>query len=206
MPMVPDMARRRATILGLAIDYDREGERCFFSVDLQERDCDLAWSIPRDKVTHKRFPPLDANQRIKSVAVSPDGQLVAVRFGTESGLTAPAIYDTETEQTTLLVPDDEARKKWLRFLIGTARRLLKKSLPLAVSDNQAALRPTLLPLPGELPPMDPVVGRLAKLARYGSALSPLRDDQLDATERPLTGPGPFDCRSSPLFPLPPRRL
>ena len=70
-----------ATIRGVAIDFDREGERCFFSVDLEGRDSDVVWSIPRERVTHKRFHPLDISQRIEGLAVSPDGQLVAVRFG-----------------------------------------------------------------------------------------------------------------------------
>src|ERR1700728_4072586 len=144
MSLAPEPARRRATIQGVAIDFDRDGERSFFSVDLQGRDCDLAWSIPRDRMTHKKFHPLDPSQRIKSVAVSPDGQSVAVRFASESGLTAPALYDSETEQTSLLVPDEDARKQWLAFLASTARRLLKAALPLAVVDGQAARRPTLL--------------------------------------------------------------
>ncbi len=173
MPLAPDSARRRGTIRGLAIDFDREGERCFFSVDIQGKDCDLAWSVPRERVTHKRFHPLDVSQRIKALAVSPNGQWVAARFGSEDGLTPPAIYDSETEQTTLLVPDEDARNEWLIFLSGTARQMLKTSLPLAVVDGQTARRPTLLPLPGELPPMETTIGRLASLARFGSAVCSL---------------------------------
>jgi Tol biopolymer transport system component len=191
MPLTPDPARRRATIRGFAIDFDREGERCFYSVDLEGRDCELAWSIPRDRLTHKRFHPLDVSQRIKGIAVSPDGQSVAVRFATDSGLTAPAIYDSETEQTTLLIPDEEARKNWLGFLAGTGRRILKATLPLAVVEGQSARRPTLLPLPGELPAIETTAGRLARLARYGSALI---TDLADANGRQPAGPFDIEAR------------
>ena len=187
MPLAPDPARRRATIRGVAIDFDRDGERCFFSVELQGRDSDLAWSIPRDRLTHKRFHPLDNSQRIKSVAVSPDGQSVAVRFGTENGLTAPAVYDAETEQTSLLVPDEDSRRHWLACLVSTARRLLMTTLPPAVIDGQAARRPTLLPLPGELPAMDTAAGRLARLARFGSGLLLASADSPEAKGRKSIG-------------------
>jgi Tol biopolymer transport system component len=170
MPMAPDPMRRGGTIHGLAIDFDREGERCFFAVDVEGRDHDMVWSIPREKLTHKRFHPLDISQRIEGLAASPDGQVVAVRFGSSGGLTPPALYDSETEQTTLLVPDDDARKDWLRVLAGTATRLLKAALPPAVVEGQAARRPTLLPLPGELSPLEVVVARLSKLAQFGSTL------------------------------------
>ena len=89
MPLAPDPMRRGGTIRGLAIDFDREGERCFFAVDLEGRDHDMVWSIPREKLTHKRFHPLDISQRIEGLAASPDGQLVAVRFGSPGGLTPP---------------------------------------------------------------------------------------------------------------------
>jgi Tol biopolymer transport system component len=170
MPMAPDPMRRGATIRGLAIDFDREGERCFFAVDLEGRDHDLVWSIPRERITHKRFHPLDISQRIEGLSLSPDAQVLAVRFGSPVGLTPPALYDSETEQTTLLVPDEDARKQWVSALAGTATRLLKASLPPPSVDGQAARRPTLLPFAGELPPLETTVARLARLARFGAAI------------------------------------
>ncbi len=55
-------------------------------------------------------------------------------------------------------------------LAEAARRILASSLPPAVVDGQPAERPTLLPLPGELPPNDTTNLRLNRLARFGSAL------------------------------------
>ena len=54
---------------------------------------------------------------IAGLSISPDGQSVAMRFGSLRGLTPPVIYDTETEQTTLLVADAVAQR-----LVGRARR------------------------------------------------------------------------------------
>jgi hypothetical protein len=186
MSLTPDPMRRRAKLRGFALDFDRDGEHCFLATDLDGRDCDLACTVPRDKHTQKRPHPLDISQRIKSVAVAPVGQWVAVRFGTESGLTAPAIYDPETEETKLLIADENARIEWLSFLAGTATRLLKAALPPAIADGQPAQRPTLLPLQAELAPIDTTVARLAKLARYGSALcaSPADLPDAPAQQRP----------------------
>ena len=142
-------------------------ERCFFSVDLEGRDSDIVWSIPRDKETHKRFHPLDQGQRIEALAVAPNGQMVAVRIASPDGLLSPVIYDCETEQSRLVIPDADARRNWLGVLVDAARALLYASLPPAMADGQVASRPTLLPLVGELPPQEPANGRLQRLARFG---------------------------------------
>ena len=197
MTLAPDSMRRGGTIRGLAIDFDRERERCFFAVDLEGRDHAMVWSIPRERLTHKRFPPVDMSQRIEGLAVSPDGQLVAVRFGTSGGLTPTALYDSETDQTTLLVPDDDARTEWLRDLAGTAARLLRAALPPAVVDGQAARRPTLLPLAGELSPLEAAVTRLSRLARFGSALCIVPGASAENRERQLTGS--FDTEARLFF-------
>ena len=47
--------------------------------------------------------------------------------------------------------------------------MLKAALPPAMADGQVAARPTLLPLPGELPPQEPAAIRVSRLARFGGA-------------------------------------
>ena len=170
LSLVPEPVRRTAVVRGVAIDFDREAERCFFSVELDGRDSDVAWSVPRNHETHKRFNPVDISQRVEALAVSPDGRLLAVRFGAPGGLSPPAVYDTDTEQTTLLVPDGTARSHWLSVLAGTAERLLLAGLPPAVADGRAAQRPTLLPLPGEIAAHDVVSPRLIRIAKFGSSV------------------------------------
>ncbi len=83
---------------------------------------------------------------------------------------SPVTYDCETEQTRLIVPDQDSRREWIGTLAATAGGLLKASLPPAMADGQIAARPTLLPLPGELPPQEPAVVRINRLARFGGAL------------------------------------
>jgi len=170
LSLAPESVRRTATIRGVAIDFDREAERCFFSVDLEGRDSDLVWGIPRDHETHKRLNPLDVSQRIGSVAVSPDGRTVAMRFGAPGGLSSPALYDSETEQTTLIIPDATSRQEWLAVLASTAGRILLAALPPAAVDGRAGERPTLLPLPGEIVALDNVSARLGRIAGHGSSL------------------------------------
>ena len=80
MSLVPDPMRRAAKVRGLVVDFDRDAERCFFAVDVAGRDADIVWSVPRERVTHKRFHPLDISLRIEALAVSPDGLQVAVRL------------------------------------------------------------------------------------------------------------------------------
>jgi Tol biopolymer transport system component len=166
----PEIPRRAALIRGLAIDFDRQEERCFFSVDIEGRDTDVVWSVPRERGIFKRFHPVDGSMRIGSLAVSPDGRAVAVRFGPPTALTLPAIYDLTTEQTSLVMPDEAARGAWLAVLVRTARVLLLDGLPAVVAEGRIAGRPTLLPLPGEISPHHSSLPRLARLGRIGSAV------------------------------------
>ena len=168
----PDLMPRVASIRGLAIDYQREEERCFFAVDFQGRDTEVVWTVPRDGITVKRFHPIDGSLRVGSLAVSPDGRFLALRFGPPSSLTLPAIqdvHDVATDQISLVIPDEDARASWLVVLSRTARALLLDGLPPPVADGPIARRPTLLPLPGEIPPHHPLLPRLARLGRFGSA-------------------------------------
>jgi Tol biopolymer transport system component len=194
MSLIPEPMRRTAKLRGLSIDFDREAERCFFSVDLEGRDSDIVFSIPRDKETRKRFHALDQGERIDSLAVSPDGQMVAARLASPAGLMAPAIYDCETEQTRLVIPDLDARKEWLGTLAGATVALLKASLPPAMADGQVASRPTLLPLPGELPIQEPAVIRINRLARFGGALCVPQIQRLESGDRQPPNPSETEAR------------
>ncbi len=165
----PEIPRRGARIRGVAIDFDRQEERCFFSVDIEGRDTDVVWSLPRERGILKRFHPVDSSMRVGSLAVSPDGRTIALRFGPPTALTLPAIYDVTTEQTSLVMPDEAARGAWLAVLTRTARNLLLDGLPTASADGRIDGRPTLLPLPGEVSPHHSSLPRLARLGRIGSA-------------------------------------
>jgi Tol biopolymer transport system component len=163
-------ARRNATVRGIAIDFDREAQRCFFAVDIAGRESDLVWSVPRDHETHKRFNPFDPSERIGSLAVAPDGRTLAIRFGPPDALSQPMLYDPETEQTGLVLADAGSRRQWLAILTTTARGLLLAGLPPAEVEGHTAWRPTLLPLPGELAAQDSLPFRLRRIARLASSL------------------------------------
>ena len=168
--LAPEVLRRKGEVRSVAIDIDRDEERCFVAVDVAGRDAEVIWGIPRDQTTYKRFHPLDTSLRIGGIAGSPDGRAVALRFGPPDALTLPAIYEPATSRTSLLIPDEIGRGEWLAVLADTARGLLRAGLPPAVVEGRAGERPTLLPLPGELPVHHPLSARLARLGRLGSAV------------------------------------
>ena len=80
----------------MAIDFDRNEDLCFFSVDLEGRETDVCWSIPREQQPYRRFHPIDPSMRIGSLAIAPDGHAVAMRFGTPGGLSPPAVCELQT--------------------------------------------------------------------------------------------------------------
>jgi hypothetical protein len=170
MSLAKDPGRRPVRVRGIALDFDAEAERCCFSVDIEGRDSDLAWSIPRDHEIQSRFSPLDPSQRISALAVAPDGRMAAMRFVTPEGLSPPALFDRETKQTALVVPDDASRQHWIALLAGTGQRLLREGLPPVVVDGRGAQRPTLLPLPGEVGPMANMSARLHRIGSFGASL------------------------------------
>ncbi len=147
MSLVGDALRKATPVRNIVIGFDHDAERCFFSVDLEGRQHDMVWSIPRSALTHKRFHPLDFSEPVGTLAVSPDGRLVAVRFGTADALTPPAVYDAETEKTSLIVADDESRKTWLSELAKVARRLLLAGLPAGGADSNVGRGPRSCPSP-----------------------------------------------------------
>ena len=169
---VPEPVPSIATFRGVAIDYQREDERCFFAVDSEGRDTEVVWTVPRERSTVKRFHPIDHSLRVGSLAISPDGRSLAMRFGRPSRLTMPAIqdiHDATSDQISLVIPDEAARMAWLAVLNRTARALLVSTLPPALAEGGMARRPTLLPLPGEFPAEHPLLNRLARIGRIGSA-------------------------------------
>jgi hypothetical protein len=170
MSLAPEAFRRGARIRGVALDFDREEEKCFFSVDMEGRDAELVLSLPLERTIKNRIHPVDISLRIAGLAASPDGRSVALRFGSPGALTPPAIYDVASDRTFLVIPDETARQAWLTILIDVARTLLLAGLPPVAGDGWAVGRPTLLPLPGEIPAHLGLPARLSRLGRFGSSL------------------------------------
>ena len=80
------------------------------------------------------------------------------------------------------------------MLAGTASELLRASLPAAKADGQAVERPTLLPLPGELPPQEIAAIRLNRLARFGAALCSHPPDPRRVPVPPAAGSAETEAR------------
>ena len=180
----PEPARKGIQIRGLALDFDRDAEQCFFAVDVVGRDADIVWLLPRERATiHKRFHPVDQSQRIADVAIAPDGHSIAVRLNSPRGVTPPLLYDCESEKTKLIVPDEAARREWLLTLVASARQILLASLPAAVVDGRAIERPLLLPLAGELMPNELAAIRLNRIGRFAAEILATTNDQGTGAER-----------------------
>ncbi len=184
LSLVPEARQRKSRLKSVTIDFDRDSDRCFFALDLEGHEFDLVSCTPQEHEIQQRFHPLDVTQRIAVLAVSPDSKSVAMRFGSAADLSPPAVFDAESERTVLLVPDDTCRKEWLKQLITVATRLLSGGLPPASFDGQAASRPSLLPLPGELAALGMTIPRLDRIAKYGSPLCPARSQRTEFDEQP----------------------
>jgi hypothetical protein len=218
-----ELMPRIAPVRGIAIDYHREEERCFFAADFEGRDTEVVWSVPREQKIVKRFHPIDNRLRVGSLAASPDGRSLALRFGSPDRLSPPAIvdvHDAAADRVTLAIPDEAARGAWLAVLTRTARALLVDALPPASTQGGLARRPTLLPLPGDIPPQHPLLFRLARLGRLGSSACRLPDprdlEDGDPDHKPATTPedrlffdylqGDFEAAASEIGPVEPRVL
>ncbi len=138
----PDAIHRGLVLRGITIDFDRDGERCVFSVDYLGRDSALVTALPGERQILRPFNPVDVSQRIGALAISPDGQTVAARFGPPDGLTPPAVCDWNSEQTTLMVPDRAAKRLWS----CASRRSLAISSPRACPRSQWTARSRVAPL------------------------------------------------------------
>jgi hypothetical protein len=66
-----------------------------------------------------------------------------------------------------------------------------------ITDGQVAQRPTLLPVPGELPQAEPAIARLSRLARFGGLVCSPRPDRPESGEQP--GAGSCDAQARLFF-------
>ena len=151
------------------IGFDREQDFCVFHAEIEGQVPALSYSNIRRQAPLKHFHPLDIRLNLGSLALHPDGQLLAVRIETSPGCGLPLFCDLASERVTLLAPDADVRQEWLRSLTTTAGTLLRSALPAPMVDGQRIDRPTLLPVPGEIAEQNPVTLRLRRLGKVGRA-------------------------------------
>jgi hypothetical protein len=154
----------------VSIGFDRDQEQCIFSIDISGQVPVLGIGNTQRPMIYKRFHPLDITLRMGSLAVTPDGQLVAVRIDTPGKLAPPLFCDPSSEMVKLVSPDVSTRREWLMTLAQTARVLLRGALPQPMMDGQRVERATLLPIPGEIAEHSPFINRLRRIGRVGGAL------------------------------------
>ena len=153
-----------------SFSYDREGDELFYVSEAERHLFEVVWFRPRTQETTEKFHPLDHAIRIGALAVSPTGKTLAFRVGAPGVYSSPAVVDLTTKHLSPLIPDDAARVEWLATLIQTARGLLIAHLPTSDAQNRPLDRPTLLPVPGELPANPDIASRLRRLGRIGRPL------------------------------------
>lgn len=158
----------------LSYSVDRDLSELFYTLDQTNDPPTVVRFFPKTSETLSRFHPLDSSLSIRSISHSPKDHLLAVRLGSSPGVIG--LWDYSKGSIAPFVPDDEARIAWLSLLVNTSRKLLGACLPPVGVLGKPVARPTLLPIPGELPANHEMVFRLKRLARVARPLCDRRPD------------------------------
>ena len=163
-----ESAARGAVLRGISHALDHDWNDLFYTLEQEGRPSEIVWTLPRTSETLSRKYPLDFAVMVRALSLSPKENTLAVRLGQSSGVIA--LWDYSKDILTPFTPDDEARIAWLSLLVDTARRLLSTGLPGVTIMGKRVARPTLLPVPGEIPSNHEIVFRLKRLARVARPL------------------------------------
>ncbi len=168
--LTPDPIEDERFYHGVALTFGQELDQIFYAPEIDNQPTSIVWFRPRNQETVERFNPIDFTVRISGLSLSPDGKTLALR-AVDNDHGSVALYDLVTRKTTLLAPDDATRLEWTSLLITTARRLLQETFAtVAANSDKAVWRPTLLPVPGEIPQNQEFFLRLRRLGRLGEPL------------------------------------
>ena len=154
----------------VSIGFDREQEQCVFGTDVRGQPPVLGVaSVSRGSIL-RRFHPLDITIRIGALAVTPDGQTVAVRMNSVGNAAPPLLCDLGTEAVKFVIPDPSIRREWAMTLAHAAQTLLQVGLQEPTIDGRRVRRSTFLPIRGEIPEHSPVISRIRHLGKVGRGL------------------------------------
>jgi WD40-like Beta Propeller Repeat len=170
VPLGVDPNRGGRAPLAVSYALDREGDDLFYAAYAEGQPSSIVWFRPKTEETVNRFHPLDISTRVGALALAPGGRPLAVRFGVPGAAAPVGVWESTTGRLTPVVPDDEARVAWITLLVRTAHVLLGSGLPVVNVGGRAVARPTLLPIPGELPRTMELTLRLRRLGRIGRPL------------------------------------
>lgn len=162
-------------LLALTFDQSRDGTDLYYAVGVEAEPSLVIWTHPQNRQVETRYNPLHEGVPVAALRVSPSPtrQELALRFGLPGRLTPPALSDPRKETSlTFLTPDDDARAAWVEAILDAVGQVLDASVsrPPGATDGGPALRPTRLPIPGELADNDPGLLRLRRLAGQGLPL------------------------------------
>jgi hypothetical protein len=167
-----DSLERGGGLLGLAYSLDREAGDFFWSASFEKRPAEIVWCRPRTQEIVNRFNPLDVSAPVASLALAPDRKTLAVGFGTDLGAGPCLGFCTVGEHVIRPVAADEAtRSGWIALVVSRALDVLAAGLPGVKADGRTTLdRPTVLPVPGEVPANQDTAFRLRRLGKIGREL------------------------------------
>ena len=165
-----DPVRGGRTPLAVSYTLDQDGEDLFFAGFAESQPSSIVWFRPKTGETVNRFHPIDYATRVGGLALSSSGRMLAFRLGSPDATGPVGVWETATGRLTPLVPDDAARASWVNLLIRTAGDLLRASIPPALVAGKPVGRPTMLPIPGEIPKGQEIGVRLRRLGRIGRPL------------------------------------
>ncbi|OJW19505.1 MAG: hypothetical protein BGO49_09305 [Planctomycetales bacterium 71-10] len=149
----------------LSMDAGQEEGVCL--VETNGREQILRWGNLLTQNTFKRFHPLDPGLRIDAPALAPDGRTAAFRVDDGTGAGLLALIDLNTEELSLVAPDEATRRRWLDRLADCALSHLLEWIP---GEEVASARPTVLPILAELGGLHQRRYTLSRLARFASPL------------------------------------
>jgi hypothetical protein len=152
--------------------FDYDEEQLFQTTQRPLQPAVITWMRPHGGGVFKRYSPLLESLPIQGLSVSPrpNTRLLAFRPSLAEFAIPPGISDPESESFEPLVPDEAAREAWISLLVEALGDIIDTALPPQPDLSWSELRPTKLPIPGELAAQDPVSIRLKRLARIGRAV------------------------------------
>ena len=169
-PLSFDPVRGRRTPLALSYAIDRDGDNLFFAATAEGLPSSIVWFRPKTEETLKRVHPIDYSTWVGGLSLAPGGRHLAARFGPPGSSAPVGVWEASTDRFTPLVPDDPARRAWVALMIRTAGEILRMSVPPAMVSGKPIERPTILPIPGEIPKGREFDVRLRRLGRIGRPL------------------------------------
>ncbi len=163
-------------VFEIAVDPMNEG--IITSHAITNKLSTFTWFRGGPGAVYKRLSPFDKTSPFVAMAINsrPGFRRIACRILGPNGLSPPALFDPDKEFFTPVAPDKSTNLTWQFFITQGILELAAGSTTGNVSDLKS--RPTLFPIPGELPEMHPGLVRMRKLAQQAVSLQRKNQTQI----------------------------